>query len=83
MLYYSFYDGNLFYNTGDDIIFNASGLAFSMANGDRMCFSVTIVDDNEIERNEYFDFYFDAINSSLTYSYFMHRTSISVTDNDG
>ena len=83
MLYYSFYDGNLFYNTGDDIIFNASGLAFSMENGDRMCFSVTIVDDNEIEWNEDFYFRFDAINSSLTYSYFNDHTRIIVTDNEG
>ena len=64
---------HLFYNTGDDIIFNASGLTFSMANGDRMCFSVTVADDNEI----------DAINSSLTYSYFIDRTRIIVRDNDG
>ena len=74
---------HLFYNTGDDIIFNASGLTFSMANGDRMCFSVTVADDNEIERMEYFDFSFDAINSSLTYSYFIDRTRIIVRDNDG
>ena len=54
-----------------------------MENGDRMCFSVTIVDDNEIEYKEglYFSFY--AINSSLTYSYFFDETRITVTDNDG
>ena len=54
-----------------------------MENGDRMCFSVTIVDDNEIEWNEDFYFRFDAINSSLTYSYFNDHTRIIVTDNEG
>ena len=54
-----------------------------MENGDRMCFSVTIVDDNEIESMEYFYFRFDAINSSLTYSYFFDETYIAVTDNEG
>ena len=54
-----------------------------MENGDRMYFSVTIVDDNEIEWMEYFDFSFDAINRSLRYSYFIDRTLIIVRDNDG
>ena len=54
-----------------------------MENGDRMCFSVTIVDDNEIERNENFYFFFDAINSSLTSSYFYDYTQIIVADNEG
>ena len=82
MLYKFLWWYNL-YNTGDDIIFNASGLVFSMENGDRMCFSVTIVDDNEIEWDEGFSFHFDAINSSLRYSYFIDRTRITVTDNEG
>ena len=54
-----------------------------MENGDRMCFSVAIVDDNEIEYSESFYFRFDAINSSLTYSYFFDETYITVTDNEG
>ena len=51
-----------------------------MDNGDRKCFSVTIVDDNEIEYNEGFYFYF---NSSLRYTYFFDETYTTVTDNEG
>ena len=54
-----------------------------MSTGDRMCFNVTIVDDDEIESNEYFPFTFDAINDSLAYSYFRDRTRIVVIDNEG
>ena len=74
----------LYYTTGSDIIFNASGSEFSLATGDRMCFNMTIVDDNEFEyRFEYFDFSFDAINNSLTSRPFFDQTRVRVTDNEG
>ena len=53
-----------------------------MSTGDRMCFNVTIVDDDEIESYEYFYFTFNAINDSLAY-YFYDETRIVVMDNEG
>ena len=54
-----------------------------MSTGDRMCFNVTIVDDDEIESYESFFFTFDVINDSLAYSYFHDETRIVVIDNEG
>ena len=52
-----------------------------MENGDRMCFSVTIVDDNEIEWDE--DFYFHCNANDSSRFAFYDYTQIIVTDNEG
>ena len=41
---------------GNDIIFNDHGVPFTLADGERMCFNATVVDDNENENLEYFYF---------------------------
>lgn len=68
---------------GDDFVFDASGSVFSLAIGDRMCFNVTIVDDEEIEYDQSFGFSFYALNQSLQYQHFYDYTRIRIRDNDG
>ena len=68
--------------TGDDIIFNTSTI-FTMAVGERLCFNVTIVDDDEIEYDEYHGFSFEALNDSLPFHHFYDYTRIIIRDNEG
>ena len=68
---------------GDDIIFSGANSIFTLATGDRRCFNVTIVDDDEIEYEENFAFEVYAVNTSLTYYYFIDYTQIIVKDNEG
>ena len=79
----------LLYNTipstdtiGDDIIFNTSTI-FTLAVGERLCFNVTIVDDNEIEYDEHYGFSFEALNDSHPYYLFYDYTRIIIRDNEG
>ena len=48
-----------------------------------MCFNATIVDDEEIEWDEYIGFSFNALNQSLQYQYFYDYTQICIRDNEG
>ena len=68
---------------GDDIIFTAANSMFTLATGERRCFNVTIVDDDEIETNENFRFEFEVVNTSLTRYSFHDATQIIVRDNEG
>ena len=68
---------------GDDIIFSGANSTFTLATGERRCFNVTIVDDDEIEYNEYFGIWVEAVNTSLTCYYFNDYTRIIVRDNEG
>ena len=68
---------------GDYIIFSGANSTFTLATGDRRCFNVTIVDDDEIEYNEGFGFWFEPVNTSLPYYYFYDYTQIIVRDNEG
>ena len=68
---------------GDDIIFSAANSMFTLATGDRRCFNVTIVDDDVIEYDEGYNFWVEAINTSLPYYYFYDYTQIIVRDNEG
>ena len=64
---------------GGDIILNNSTM-FTMSTGERLCFNVTIVDDNEIESDEHYYFTFKAPNHSLL---FYDYTQIIIRDNEG
>ena len=64
---------------GGDIIFNASTV-FTLASGEKICFNVTIVDDDEIE---YVESYFFELDDSLFYYHFYDYTQIVIRDNEG
>ena len=68
---------------GDDIIFSAANSMFTLATGDRRCFNVTIVDDDDIEYDKSFVFGVKAVNTSLTRYYFSAFIWIYVRDNEG
>ena len=53
---------------------------FTMSTGERLCFNVTIVDDNEIESDEIYYFTFKAPNHSLL---FFDYIQIIIRDNEG
>ena len=68
--------------TGGDIIFNTNQV-FTLASGERLCFNVTVVDDNEIEYYEAYAFTIVALNRSLPFYQFYDRTRITIRDNEG
>ena len=72
---------NLVY-LGDDIIFSGANSMFTLATGDRRCFNVTIVDDDEIEYDKSFVFGVKAVNTSLSH-YSFDFIRIYVRDNEG
>ena len=61
----------------DDIISNTTN--FTLATGERLCFNVTIVDDNLIEYDETYRFYFSAANDSTQ---FYDGTRIRISGNE-
>ena len=68
------------YIDSDDVLFMDTN--FTLSVGTRICFDVIIIDDTEIEGNEYHRF--DVILQNGTYSeYFNDRTYILIIDNDG
>ena len=64
----------------DDIIFNTT--IFTLASGERLCFNVTIVDDNVTEYDEDHHFYFYALNNSIPVYQFLDQTEITIRDNE-
>ena len=65
---------------GGDIIFSAANSIFTMTTGDRKCFNVTVVDDDELDRNENVYFRLRGVNTSIS---FYDSTQITVRDNEG
>ena len=55
-----------------------------MATGDRKCFNLTIVDDDQLEPTTVsYYFAFDALNDSIRNNHFFDRTYIYIQDNEG
>ena len=64
----------------DDVLFMDT--SFTLSVGTRICFDVIIIDNTEIEGNEYHGF--EVILQNGTYSeYFYDYTGIIIIDNDG
>ena len=64
----------------DDVLFMDTN--FTLSVGTRICFDVIIIDDTEIEGNEYYGF--EIMIQNGTYSeYFYDYTDILIIDNDG
>lgn len=64
----------------DDIIFASSNA--TMTRGDKLCFNVTIVDNDEFEFNQRFSFYV-SLSSGTSHEYYSHSTTLTVVDNEG
>ena len=69
------------FSTENDLIFSARNV--TMSRGDRVCLDVVIVDDNNIEYTERFNFYVRLSNGSYISDYYNKYTYITVIDNDG
>ena len=55
-----------------------------MATGDKKCFNLTIVDDDQLEpTTESYYFAFDALNSSIRNNLFFGPINIYIRDNEG
>jgi hypothetical protein len=77
-----FYQYN--YYNDDDILFEAQ--EFRLAVRGRICFEVTVIDDEEIESDEYYSFNVYPIDNSILDSFddyhFRDRTHIRIRDNE-
>ena len=59
---------------------------FTLTTGEKICFNITIVDDDEVEEREAFNFYLDATDRYMPAEIFMlfhDYIWIYVLDNDG
>ena len=68
------------YVDNDDVLFMDTNFTdFTLSVGTRICFDVMIIDDTEIESNEYYGFDVMLQNGTYIYDY----TDIIIIDNDG